>query len=116
MSQHHLLLVLTNPVDGREDEYNDWYTHRHLPDVLTIPGVIAAQRFALSGKQRMRAPYPWRYLAIYEIETDDLDIVIKALHERSGGRTMPLTSALHEERVSWFFQPVTERMEVNATV
>ena len=46
------LIVLTNPVDGREDEYNDWYTNVHLDDVLKVPGVVAAQRFRRSNHQR----------------------------------------------------------------
>jgi len=39
------LIVFTNPVEGRDDEYNDWYTNTHLPDVLKIPGITGAQRF-----------------------------------------------------------------------
>ena len=30
------LVVLTNPVEGREDEYNEWYSGRHLEDVLAV--------------------------------------------------------------------------------
>jgi hypothetical protein len=109
MPQRHVFIVLTNPAEGRDDEYNDWYSNTHIADVLTVPGVVAAQRFKLSDKQRMAGKLPWQYLAIYECETDDLDEVINALKERSGGETMPLTSALADERVSWFFHPVTER-------
>jgi hypothetical protein len=28
-------LVFTNPVEGREDEYNEWYDNVHLGDVAT---------------------------------------------------------------------------------
>jgi hypothetical protein len=68
-------VVLTNAVEGREDEYNDWYTNRHLPDVLAIPGIVEAVRFELAGTQRIAPPWPYRYLAIYDIETDDIDWV-----------------------------------------
>jgi hypothetical protein len=30
----HLMLVLTNPVEGKDAEYNEWYTNTHLPDIL----------------------------------------------------------------------------------
>ena len=116
MPQKHVFMVLTNPVEGGDEVYNDWYTNRHIADVLTIPGVVAAQRFKLSDKQRMAAPHPWQYLAIYEIETDDLDTVITALRERSGGETMPLTPALAAERISWFFHPITERATASSVV
>ena len=66
------LLALTNAVPGREAEFNDWYTNVHLADVLKLPGVQAAQRFCLSGIQHRAGAHPWEYMAVYEIETDDL--------------------------------------------
>lgn len=44
-------VVYSNPVEGREQEYNDWYSNQHLNDLLAIPGVISARRFKLSGTQ-----------------------------------------------------------------
>ena len=38
-------VILSNPVAGREDEFNEWYTKQHLDDVLKVPGFVAAQRF-----------------------------------------------------------------------
>ena len=38
----HVFVVLTNAASGKEDAYNDWYTNRHIPDVLAIPGLVAA--------------------------------------------------------------------------
>ena len=29
-----LLVVLTHPAEGKEDEYNRWYSEEHLDDVL----------------------------------------------------------------------------------
>ena len=26
----HVFVVLTNPLEGKEDAYNDWYTNVHL--------------------------------------------------------------------------------------
>ena len=69
--ERHLMVVMTNPVEGREAEYNDWYESRHLPDVLQIPGIVSAERFELSGEQRYDPPYPFSYLALYWIETND---------------------------------------------
>ena len=57
------LVVLTNPVEGREDEYNEWYSDRHLEDVLAVEGFEAAQRFEFvpSG---LSPDAPYRYLAV----------------------------------------------------
>ncbi|MDA3630739.1 hypothetical protein OU415_35305 [Saccharopolyspora sp. WRP15-2] len=65
-------VVFTKPIEGREAEYNEWYDDQHVPDVLNVPGFVAAQRFRLASDQRMPGPLEWEYLAIYEIETDDL--------------------------------------------
>jgi hypothetical protein len=110
MMPKHAFVVFTNAVPGREDEFNDWYTNRHIPDVLKLPGVVAAQRFKLSEQQRREPPYPWQYLAIYEADTDDLSVTIEALKERSGTSVMPKSDAMAEQRVAWFFSPITERM------
>ena len=50
------LIALTNPIDGLDDEFNDWYTNEHLDDVLKLPGVMAAQRFCLNDVQHRRGP------------------------------------------------------------
>ncbi len=74
----HFLLFFSNPIDGREEEYNKWYTDRHLHDVVKVPGFVSAQRFELSEAQ-MQEGIEYRYLAIYEIETDDIKSAIDAL-------------------------------------
>ena len=39
------MVVQTGPVSAeREDEYNDWYSGTHIPEVLAIPGFVAARR------------------------------------------------------------------------
>jgi len=54
----------------REDEYNEWYNTKHVPDMLEIPGMIKASRWVSAdgkhGQQR-------HYLAMYELETDDIE-------------------------------------------
>ena len=92
-----LFVVLTNPSDGREAEYNDWYDRRHLPDVLAIRGFVAAQRFridALAPAQKL----PWRYLAIYEVAADAVEAAFAELDVRKGTRRMPISDALDNER------------------
>ena len=105
----HLLLVLTNPAPGREDEFNDWYTSRHLDDVLEVPGIVAAQRFALSPVQRMTPPLPWSYFAIYEVETENLAATVQALAGRSGTALMPISDAMQAERQAFVVHAITER-------
>ncbi len=56
----HLVIVLTEPVEGREAEFNDYYEIFHLEEVLATTGWTSAQRFKLSDQQGMACPL--RYL------------------------------------------------------
>jgi hypothetical protein len=45
-----------------EDEFNEWYSDRHVHEILRVPGYLSAQRFRVtrhpiggSGGQRARA-------------------------------------------------------------
>jgi hypothetical protein len=87
-------LVYTNCPADRERDFNDWYENVHLPDLLTVNGIAAAQRFRLpddapalvmpSGSTAVA-----RYLALYELDTDDVAAVraaIRALQLTQRGR------------------------------
>lgn len=102
------LIALTNPVEGQEAEFNDWYTNVHLADVLKLPGVNAAQRLKLSDIQHRDGPFEWKYMAVYEIDIDDISKTLSALKARSGTAEMPLSPALSAERMVWIYEPVTE--------
>jgi len=84
------LIALTNPVDGRDDEFNDWYTNEHLDDVLKLPGMVAAQRFCLNDVQHRKGLLEWKYMAIYEIEIDDISETLGALAAASGTESILL--------------------------
>lgn len=104
------LIALTNAVSGREGEFNDWYTNVHLADVLKLPGVLAAQRFELNDVQLRPEEMPWKYMAVYEIEIDDISKTFSALRSVSGTEAMPLSPALQDERMVWIYRPITERV------
>lgn len=84
----HVLLVLSEPVAGREDEYNDWYDHVHLVEVLQVPGFVAAQRFSAGEPMPGREGPPRKYLSIYEIEADDVHTALGNLSKAVAGMNM----------------------------
>ena len=56
-----IFLVYTDVESKHEDEFNDWYNTEHLPELLAVPGILAAARYeAVKGGPK--------YLAAYEIE------------------------------------------------
>ena len=105
-----ILVVFTNPVEGREDEYNEWYSGRHLDDVLAVEGFRAAQRFKLV-ESKLSRNCPHGYLAIYEADHDDAERAETALFAAAGTDAMPISSAMAQPQVTWFFQTITDRIE-----
>jgi hypothetical protein len=98
------MVVLTSPVAGQEDEFNEWYTNIHLKDVVAVPGILSAQRFKLSDP--MGFEHRHQYLAIYEIESDDPQGVVEELLRRRGSSSMMISDALNmETAVGGVFEP-----------
>lgn len=58
---------------AREDEYNAFCDEIHLPDVLETPGFVRARRFVNKSWRDGRG----KYLALYDIETDDIAQAMK---------------------------------------
>jgi len=64
-----LLTVEANCCDpSREKEFNDWYDNVHVPDILETPGFVRAVRYENTNPSEGQG----KYVAMYEIETDDL--------------------------------------------
>ncbi|NLE09105.1 MAG: hypothetical protein GX631_07630 [Dehalococcoidales bacterium] len=55
---------------AREDEYNDWYSNTHIPDMIEVPGMIRATRWEAAEEKENGIR---KFLSLYEFETDDLD-------------------------------------------
>ena len=94
-------VVFTNAVEGREDEFNRWYDDRHIPDVLAVPGFVAAQRLAANP---VRGTPTHGYLTIYDMQTDDIEAVFADLATRVGTDRMPLSDALQRDALSSVYE------------
>lgn len=77
-----------NAFDQREEDFNNWYDSQHLPDMLKIPGFVSAERFTLVGDG------PFRFLAIYEMDTDDLGASLAEIGKRAGTAAMPISDVI----------------------
>lgn len=102
-------LVFTNAVEGREDEFNDWYDNVHLSDVVKVPGIVSGTRFKLSDVQRSDVPFKYKYAAVYQLDTHDIGSVVAELKKRAGTEVMPLSSAMEESRESYYFERISSR-------
>jgi len=71
-----LLLVESRCKDpDREKEFNDWYDRIHIPDILSgSPGFKSTTRYVLYAPAKGHG----KFLAVYEIETVDIDRTMAA--------------------------------------
>ena len=107
----HALIGLSNPLSGREAEFNDWYSHQHVQDVLRVPGFVSAQRFKIAQDD---AKMQWKYLAIYEFEAELPEDVLAELFSRAGGEQMVLSDAMdlqHYSATPWV--AITDKLTAN---
>ena len=77
-----IMYVETMPVSSdREAEYHRWYNDTHLAQILSVEGIVSARRFAPTDGA---GPF----IAIYELDCDDLDVAVVRLGELGAGGTM----------------------------
>ena len=80
-----MMLVQSRPADPkREDEFNDWYTNTHIPEVCAVPGIVAARRYKVHDPGADGRPAV--YVVIYEIDCDDLGRRCASSQRSSDGR------------------------------
>ena len=87
-----ILVVESGPSDpSREDEYNAWYDGPHAADVCAVPGFVGCHRY-----KRCDGPTP-TYLAVYELEADDLGAAVAELRARSADGRIARSDALRTD-------------------
>ncbi len=83
-------VVRARPVSPeRAGDLDDWYDRTHIPELLAVPGFVSARRYRLVDSDG--AP---EYLAVYEIDADDLAEPLRELRRRSATGQTTKTDAL----------------------
>jgi hypothetical protein len=90
-----IMAVWSDPSDpSREDEYNQWYDSTHVPDVLKVPGFVAATRYKVADTQFGPVDTPGRYIALYEVEVDDLAEIPAGMMNAFAANELPMSDAI----------------------
>lgn len=92
----YVLQVTSRAVEGRDDEFNQWYDNVHVREVLALPGFNACTRYVRDVEGQ--APL---YVAQYEVETDDPGALMQTL--AAAGPTFQLTDALDQTSANFEF-------------
>lgn len=85
-----LMLVASNSTDpDRLEEFNAWYA-LHVQELLSLEGIVSATRWEASPHQLLpgAAGIDGRpFLALYEIECDDIEAMRDRINRTSSERT-----------------------------
>lgn len=101
-----LYVVLTNSTPGDDEEFNAWYTGTHIPDVISVPGFVAAQRFRFVSHPALK-PAAFGYAALYEVKKDCAAEAFAGLTARAGTPQMVLSDTLAKDVIHAApFEPV----------
>ncbi|VWX50039.1 hypothetical protein [Novosphingobium sp. 9U] len=103
----YVLLAMTNPVEGRTDEYNAWYDNTAYPTYKSIPGLTPLGRFKAVELEPMfpfQMENRFNYLSMYYFETDDVVAFMQSVKDAFGRH--PEYSLSEDIDKSVFFEPV----------
>jgi hypothetical protein len=104
----YVAMVLTRPASAdREQEFNDFYNGTHLPEVLQAKGFKGARRLKQIAPKGPQAPEQ-DYLALYEVETDDIGASLADIGERTGDGRIAATDVMITE-VAGVFEVIEEQ-------
>ncbi|MDB5380366.1 MAG: hypothetical protein JWR00_4812 [Rubritepida sp.] len=95
MANKGFLLVFMHPPPAFEEEFNAWYDSEHIPERLSVPGVLTGLRYthAAGGVPR--------YLAMYDLEhasVMDSPAYLRVAHENSSPWTRRVTARARVQR------------------
>jgi hypothetical protein len=80
-----LILAYSRPASlAKANDYNDWYDNEHLPEVLTVPGIQRIRRYKPIDPETGVPDPEGYYLAVIEIEGDDMIAIKLALEQHNG--------------------------------
>lgn len=101
-----LVVVMTNPREGMEEEYLDHYENTHLDDVLATTPFTSARFFKLEEQRGAEAEHG--FMALYETEADTAEEVIEQLEANRDQREQSKTINRRDAAL-WVLSPRGER-------
>lgn len=94
MKKKYQFMALATAMPGKLEELKHWYDTQHLPDCLKLDGFVSAQRFDVVGKPMgMEAP-DFEVLAIYMLETDNVEECLAQIPKVARTPAMPFTDSI----------------------
>ena len=91
-----MFMAWASPVDEASDsEFNAWYDGTHVPQVrAAIPAITAVHRYRVADVPGVGASSAHRYVAVYEMDTDDVAGAMAALGAASADGRIDMTATM----------------------
>jgi hypothetical protein len=99
-------VVFSNPVEGKEAEFNSWYNDVHLGEVVALPGFVGAKRFRIHPNSEAEPAH--RYLAIYEMSTTDPQAVLTSLTDAAASGALRMSDTLKGDVATMLVEQIAE--------
>jgi hypothetical protein len=109
-THQYLFMVFSNPVQGKQSDYEAWYRGQHIHDILQIEGFVAAQFYRLSDLPTKDQPQKYRYLMQWEIRTANLNGVFDRMKERIADGAIVMSPAFDNSPSASVFEPISRRV------
>jgi hypothetical protein len=104
----YVMAVMTRPASpDREDEFNEWYTNTHIGEVISVPGFTGARRLKQIEALKNPTSPEQDYLALYEVEADDIGTVLAEVGARAGDGRIAANDVMVVE-VSGIYEVISE--------
>jgi hypothetical protein len=115
MVSRGLALIFVDPTSSAtEAEFNEWFDHTHLDEVLGVAGIVAAGRFRRIDVPTAWSPVGQRYLTLLEIEAEDIAAVAAALRAAGAAMRHSDTVTVEPRPVIMWFEEQAPRRESDA--
>jgi hypothetical protein len=98
-------VVFTNCHPGTDEAFNRWYDEEHIADLLAVPGFVSASRMRVVPQDGEQPTH--RYLAIYDLRTDDVHGALAEMMSRAGTEQMGLSPTLVDDAKTTLWEVIT---------
>ncbi len=103
-------LALWNDIaPGHEREYDEWHTREHVPERVSVPGILAGRRYAASADDGAQ-----RRFTLYELA--DLAVLDSAAYRRLVAEPTPWSQAMRPHLHRFLRVACTTRMSRSAGI
>jgi chromate reductase len=99
-AEEHIFLALTDAKPGRREEFDEWYTNHHLPEIVSVTPYRTGRRFRAIAAGGAEAQ--WEYLALYRFVDPVLGMhrILKIEEERYG---FAHSDSLKDDYAAWIW-------------